>query len=293
MKNTSKGEKIFRIINYIFLTIFGMATLFPFLNIIAKSFSGNTAIMSGSVGIIPKDFQLEAYKDVLGQAQFWSSFKISVFVTVGGTVMAMLITVCTAYPLSKRGFKGRKLLLLVFVFTMLFNGGMVPNYILMKSLKLTNTIGALIFPGMLSVFNVLIMKNYFEGLPESIEEAGKIDGASDIQVLFKIILPMSLPVIATIGIFYTVGYWNNFMNSVLYITKPALKPLQAYLYDILTEANSIASGLNNVDMERAMKLSNDALISTTIVVSTLPILCIYPFVQKYFVQGITIGSVKG
>lgn len=198
----------------------------------------------------------------------------------------------TAYPLSKKHLPFIKPVLVFFVFTMLFNGGMVPTYLLIKNLGLINNIFALVLPIMLSVYNMLIIKNYYEGLPESLEEAAKIDGASNPTILLKIILPLSTPVIATIGMFYLVMYWNDYFNAMIYITAPQLKPLQLYLREMILESSQMANSLQmNIDDE--MNASPEGVRSAAVVAVTVPILIVYPFVQKYFVKGITMGSVKG
>ncbi len=289
-----KGITFFDIINMFFLLLFGVIILLPVMQVVAKAFSGEGPVIAGLVYFWPVDFQIDTVLYVLRKPEFLSSFQISAFITIVGTVIAMVLTTTAAYPLSKVKLRGRKFLLYIFVFVMLFNAGMVPNYMLFRSLKLTNTIWALIFPGTFSVFNMFITKNYFESIPESIEEAARIDGASNMQTLVQIVLPMSLPVLATITLFYGVGFWNNYMSGVLYITKPALKPLQQYLYDLVTEALNVIDATGNVaDIDSAMNLTGESVRSATILVSTVPILVLYPFLQKYFVKGITIGSVKG
>ena len=220
------GERTFETINLIVLIIIGALMLFPFLNMAAKSFSSENAILTGKVLFWPVGFQTGTYKYVMRQAQFWNSFKVSVLITLMGTAGAMIISCLTAYPLSKTWLYGRKPLLLLFVFTMLFGGGMVPSYLLMRSLGLINTIWVLFVPAMLSVYNMILLKNFFEDIPESIEESAELDGAGSLRILVSIVLPMSLPAIATIGLFYAVGFWDNYMSGLLYITKPELKPLQ-------------------------------------------------------------------
>lgn len=219
---------------------------------------------------------------------------VSVIVTIFGTLGAMFLTVMAAYPLSKPHLKGRKFFLYIFVFIMLFSAGMVPNYILFRTLHLTNTIFALIFSGMLSSFNLFLIKNYFETLPEVIEEAARIDGASNMRTFFSVVLPMSTPVLATVTLYYAVGYWSNYFAGVMYITDASLKPLQQYMFDLVTQATSLQDTTGSFsDVNQAMNVSGENIRSATIVVSTIPILCVYPFLQKYFVKGITIGSVKG
>lgn len=215
-------------------------------------------------------------------------------VTITGTIGAMLLTVMAAYPLSKPHLIGRKFFLYIFVFIMLFSAGMVPNYILFRTLHLTNTIFALIFSGMFSSFNLFLIKNYFETLPEVIEEAARIDGASNMRIFFSVVLPMSTPVLATVTLYYAVAYWSNYFAGVMYITDANLKPLQQYMFDLVTQATSLQDSSGNFgDVNQAMNVSGENIRAATIVVSTIPILCVYPFLQKYFVKGITIGSVKG
>jgi putative aldouronate transport system permease protein len=295
MADVRKKFDLFTIINIMFLCMFGVMTLLPVMNVVSKAFSGEGPVIAGQVLFWPVGFQLDTVRYVLTKPEFRNAFNNTVFVTLIGTAIAMLLTITTAYPLSKTSLRGRKFFLYIFVFVMLFNAGMVPNYILYRSLKLTNTIWALVFSGTFSVFYLFIMKNYFEALPESIEESARIDGASNFVTLYRIVLPMSLPVIATITLFYSVGFWNNYFAGVLYITSPKLKPLQQYLYDLITMALTTTDATGNIsgDINSIMNLSGENVRSATIVVSTVPILLVYPFLQKYFVKGVTIGSVKG
>lgn len=286
------GEIAFETVDIVLLIIIACLMLFPFLNMIAKSFSGENAILTGEVAFWPVDFQIGTYKYVMQQPQFWHSFLVSIIVTVIGTFGAMIISCLTAYPLSKPWLYGRKPLMFIFVFSMLFSGGMVPKFLLMRTLNLLNTIWVLILPGILSVYNMILLKNFFEEIPESIEESAELDGANSIQILFKVILPMSLPALATIGLFYAVGYWDDYMTGLLYITKPELRPLQLYLYLVVTESINVDENLS-MDMQENAALNTDAIRSVTIVLSCVPIMCVYPFVQKYFVTGLRVGSIKG
>jgi len=285
------GEKVFDIVNIVLLTILGLATLLPFMHVLAKSLSSQVAVSLGQVTFLPIDFHFGTFQYVLSQSQFINSFRISVIVTVVGTALGLILTVMAAYPLSKPKLKGRKLFLMSYIFIMLFSGGMIPNYLLFNTLGLLNTIWALIIPGLVSVFNMLLVKTFFEQLPESVEESARIDGASNVVVLFRIVLPMALPVLAAIGLFFAVHYWNGYFSAVLYITKPDLKPLQQFLYELISLSVTDAGG--DIDIERAMNSDPESIRAATIILSTLPILCLYPFLQKYFVKGITIGSVKG
>ena len=288
-KNTA-----FDYVNMFFLVIIGLITLLPVLQVFSKAMSAEGPVVAGQVTFWPIGFQLDTVWYVIGKGEFQDSFLVSAITTVVGTAIAMFITVTCAYPLSKPALVGRKPLLYLCAFCMLFGAGMVPNYILYRSLKLTNTIWALIFPGVFSVSNMFIVKNSFEALPESIEEAALIDGANNITTMVKIILPMSMPVLATMTLFYAVGYWNNYMSGVLYITRTNLRPLQQYLYGLVREAMQETDAAGNVkDIDASMNLVGESVRAATIVASTVPILVVYPFLQKYFVKGITIGSVKG
>ncbi|MCM0647574.1 carbohydrate ABC transporter permease [Clostridium swellfunianum] len=290
----SKGERIFNVINYILFTVFGFLTLFPFVNLIAKSFSSEAAVVSGMVTLLPIDFQTGTYKFVLGNKQFMNSFIVTIVITALGTLFGIIMTVITAYPLSKPRLRGRKIYLLIFIFTMLFNGGLIPTYLVMQKIKLVNKIWVLILPAMVNVFNMLIMKNYFESLPESIEESAKIDGASDFTILFRVILPLSMPVLATITLFFAVAHWNSYFNAMMYITNPKLKPLQLYLKELVTSTMDVLKqGGFNPDIESQLNVVPEAVQAASIVTATVPILCVYPFLQKYFVKGVLIGSVKG
>ncbi|MGN0802637.1 MAG: carbohydrate ABC transporter permease [Candidatus Faecivicinus sp.] len=288
----SMGERVFEGIDLLILIFLGALMLFPFLNMVAKSFSSNTAITTGKVFLWPVNFQLGTYKYVVRQSQFWNSLKVSLLITIGGTLGSMIVSCLTAYPLSKVWLYGRKGLILFFVFTMLFSGGMVPAYLLMRSLNLINTIWVLFVPFLLSVYNMILLKNFFEEIPEAVEESAQLDGAGNIRILFSIVLPMSLPAMATIGLFYAVGYWDNYMNGLLYITKPELRPLQTYLYQIVTESINIDQTLS-MDAQENAALNTEAIRAATIVLACVPIMCVYPFLQKYFVKGMRVGSVKG
>lgn len=286
-KKKTAEDWVLDIIVYTTLLFMAMVMLVPFLNVIAKAFSADWAVNSGSVSLWPKEFQLDSIQYVVTDKAFLNSFAISVFVTFAGTVCNMLMTVLAAYPLSKRHLPGMKFFTLIFVFTMLFSGGMIPNYLLMKKLNLLNNLAVLIVPTLITVYNMLLVKNYFESLPESVEESAMIDGAGKMTILFKIVLPMSTPMLATVALFYAVSHWNNYMTPLIYISKQSLKPLQLYLQEVILEAESTAM---NGD---AVNVAGENIRSATIVASVLPILVVYPFLQKYFVKGILVGSVKG
>lgn len=289
MKEKTRRISVFTVLNYAFFTLVALLCLLPYLHIIAKSFSSNTAVVSGKVAFWPVDFGLEVYKYVFQDSLFWSAFGNSMFVTVVGTLLSMVVTVFAAYPLSKPDFRGRRVILLLYVFSMLFYGGTVPIYVFMQSLGLLNTLWAIIVPFIISQYNMFVMKTFFEGLPAAIEESARIDGAGHMRILFSIVLPLSLPSLATIGLFYAVGYWNNYYHAMLFITRPEVKPMQLYLYELI----STATRVSELDPEMAMSVSSAGVQAGSILVGTLPILLLYPFAQKYFISGLTIGSVKG
>ncbi|MFA6508524.1 MAG: carbohydrate ABC transporter permease [Treponemataceae bacterium] len=286
----SKGRTFFEIINAVLLGSIGLLAVLPFVNVIAKSMSGDAAVIAGKVTVYPIDFQMDAFRFVILKSGFLNAFGVSLFVTAIGTCVSLLVTLMAAYPLSKPHFKGRKAVLLLYVFSMLFYGGMVPSYMLMKELRLINTVWAMIIPFIVVPFNLFVMKTFFESIEENIVEAAKIDGAGNFSILFRIVLPISTPVLATLGLFYAVGYWNNFYHPLLFISKQSLKPLQLYMYDVI---NSTQSASERIDTESLLNLSMESVQAATIIASTLPILLVYPFLQRHFVHGLTIGSVKG
>lgn len=281
----------FDIVNYSMFLLLGVLTLAPFLHVLAKSVSSQGAVVAGKVTFYPIGFQLDTFKMIINNSLFLNSFQVSVTVTLTGTFLSLLITCITAYPLSKPGLKGRNYFLLMYIFVMVFQGGMIPDYLLVRSLGLMDTMWALILPKMLWVFNLLIMKNYFEELPEGLEEAAKMDGASYFRILFQIIAPISMPVMATIALFYAVGYWDAYFNALLYISTPENKPLQLYLFEMITQSQKKLEEM--VNFEESMNLTTESMRSAAIIATSVPILLVYPYLQKYFVKGIVIGSVKG
>ncbi|QSF47711.1 carbohydrate ABC transporter permease [Paenibacillus tianjinensis] len=268
----------------------GVIMLLPLINVLSKAVSAEWAITSGKVGILPVGFQLDTMKEVISSSTFIRAFGVSVGVTVVGTVISILMTALTAYPLSKR-LPGIPFIMVLFIFTMLFSGGLIPNYLLMRQLHLINNLWVLILPGMISVFNLLVIKSYYESLPEALEESARIDGAKTYTILFRIILPLSMPVIATIALFYAVGFWNDYFGPMIYINDTALKTLQLYLQDVVMDAS--AANAVNKSVDDLMNMSPEGIRAATVVASTVPILFVYPFLQKYFIKGVLIGSVKG
>ncbi|MBD2846299.1 carbohydrate ABC transporter permease [Paenibacillus sp. IB182496] len=291
MRHIRAGDRVLDIVVYAWLALCALACLLPFLNVLSKSLSANWAIVSGQVGLWPVGFTFENLYFVMTDSTFLRALGVSAFVTVVGTLGAILFTAVAAYPLSKKHLPGIKPILFAYVFTMLFNGGLIPNYLLIKSLGLMNNLGALILPGLINVFNMLLMKNYYENLPESLEESAKLEGASNLRIVLRIIIPLSAPVFATISLFYAVAFWSDWFHPLLYITDPSLKPLQLYLRDIVLEASDESRLTQSID--NLLNVSPEGIRNATIIVSTLPILLVYPMLQKYFIKGILIGSVKG
>ncbi|MCY7808840.1 carbohydrate ABC transporter permease [Bacillus spizizenii] len=289
MHNTKAG-RVFDVCNILFLGGVGAITILPFLYIIAGSFATEAELAQRSFFIFPKTFTLDAYKYVFSTPTFIRSMGVSIFITVVGTAVQLFFTFTMAYPLAKRHVKGRNLLLNLVIFSMLFSGGMIPTYLVVKSLGLLDTYWALILPMAINPFNLIIIKNFFQQLPRELEESAKIDGCSEIGVFWRIALPLSKPVIATFALFYAVGIWNDFFHALLYINDSAKWPLQMVLRQVTILSDLTATNgdtmQNTVPPEQGIKLA-------VIVIATLPILAVYPFLQKYFAKGMLIGSVKG
>ena len=286
----SKGEKTFSVLNYLFLGGFALLCLFPFIHVIAQSLSSQRAIVSGEVLFLPIETTFLAYKEVFMDQDFIRAFIVSVLRTVVGTFASVFFTILLAYPLSKTYIKGRGVILFLIVFTMIFNGGMIPTFLVVRETGLLNTFWAYIIPGLISAFNVIIVKNFFQSIPQELEESAKMDGCSNLGILFKIVIPLSMPVIATISLFVAVFHWNSFFDAVLYITDSSLYPLQVYLRELI-QFNT--SGIDLKDNLEQALIANESIKAAALIASTLPILIVYPFLQKYFVTGVMIGSVKG
>lgn len=292
MKRRTVGDISLDVVIYLVLLLFAASTLLPFANVFAKAVSAEWAVISGKVGILPIDFQIDTLKFVVTSHQYVRAFLISVGVMVCGTLLSLLITAITAYPLSKKNLPGIKLVMLLFIFTMMFNGGIIPNYLLIRNLGLIDSLWALVLPALISVFNLLVIKSYYETLPESLEESARIDGARYMTILFRIILPISGPVLATIALFYAVYYWNDFFHPMLYINSTSLKTLQLYLQSIVMDADSATASMDK-SADELMNIAPEGVRAAAVIASTVPILLVYPYLQKYFIKGVMIGSVKG
>lgn len=293
-----KGKNMITGINPIALTVIyavvillTLSCLLPLINMIAISFSGSDAVAANAVGLIPKDFTLSSYTKLLDDAQFWRSTLISFERVILGVLINMFMTITMAYPLSKSKirFPAREIYMKVIIFAMLFSGGIIPLFMVVSGLHLTNTIWALVLPGAVPVFNVILLINFFKGVPSALDEAARIDGANPVKTLVSIYLPISLPALATVVLFAIVNHWNDYFSGLLYMSKASMYPLQTYIQQLSVDLTTVT------DSERLKQLSatsTRAFNAAKIVVSTIPLLVIYPFLQKYFVTGMTIGAVK-
>lgn len=291
-KRITTGEKIFYAVNYIIMTLLAFIMLFPIINVIATSFSSSRAIASGEVSLLPVEFTLSAYNSIINDGQIFRSMLNTVIITVIGTALNMISTIMAAYPISKQRLHGRKLFTWIMLFTMLFSGGMIPNFILVKSIGFMDSYLALWVPGLISVYNMIILKSFFENMPISLEEAAQIDGAGVLHILITIVLPLSTPVLATLTLFYAVGHWNNYMNALIYITSSAKQPLMLKLMQMLSNVTE-AMQRSGEGAGATEQLMPESIKAASIVVAIFPIMCIYPFLQKYFVKGVMVGSIKG
>jgi putative aldouronate transport system permease protein len=285
------SNKTFQVINYIFMTLFCLVFIYPFIYTLAVSLSDAKYILAGKVFLFPKGFTLSAYQAVLSDKSLIHSLFYTAFVTVVGVASSIIMTIMAAYPLSRTGLKGSGFIFRLFVFTMYFNGGIIPTYILVKNLGLIDTMGALILPDVIQTFLLIIMVSYFRGIPIELEEAAKVEGCSIFGILTRIIIPLAKPVIATLVIYYAVSYWNIFLQALMYIQSPTKYTLQIKLYQVL---NIFQQDLtNSLDTVSSKMVIADNLKAAMVFVTALPILFIYPWLQKYFVKGVTIGAIKG
>lgn len=270
------------------LLLMSITILYPVLHVLAVSFSNNNNVVRGEVGIIPIRPNLEAYRYMFRYNLLGSGFKNSLFILIVGTSINLLMTMMTAYPLAKKSLIGRRFFMLMITFTMMFSGGLIPNYIVIVKLGLVDSLWSLILPGCVSAYNMIIMKNFFEALPAELNEAARIDGMSEMKILFKIVVPLSLPSLCTIGLFYGVGHWNAYFNATIYLNSRSRWPLQVVLRNLLE--NAVTS---EIDYGDSATLPVEPLKMAVVVFTTAPIVILYPFIQKYFVKGALVGSIKG
>lgn len=276
----------------IILVILAAVAIFPFYQVILLSFADTVSYASHPLYLLPYAFDLTGYKTIFHDKGFFSSVGVSLFITVVGTFINMFLSVTGAYVLSRKQLAGRRIFLGMIVFTMLFSGGMIPTYLVVKGLGLVNTVWAMILPSAISTYYLIIMKNYFSSLPDSLLEAARLDGANEAVILARIILPISLPFMATFFLFYAVERWNEWYLANLYVSKASLYPLQIYLRNVLISMSNTLNDIAKQLLQKDQQVNSTAVQMAAIVVTTAPILCVYPFVQKHFVKGIMVGGIK-
>lgn len=287
------GSRFFDCFNYVFLTLFAMITVAPLLYVLGASFATEYEIATRPMFIIPQDVSLDAYEYIFSSNTLLRAFGNSVLITSCGTAINLFFTCTMAYALSKRQLRGRNFFLNMVIFSMFFSGGMIPGYLLISGLKMINTYWSVLLPGAISAYNMMIVKNFFQGIPQELEESGRIDGCNDIMALVRIVLPLSLPVLATFGLFYAVGHWNAYFSAMIYMTGAREKwPLQVILRELILLSEATAGDLANLD-PNFVEPPKQSIKMAIIVVSTVPIMCVYPFLQKYFVKGVMVGALKG
>jgi len=280
---TSLGSKLFDGFNVTFLSLFSLFSFMPFLYVVITSFSTSTTI-------IPTTFSLEAYRYIFSASTFTQSLKVSIFLTFFGTLFQLIMTSLMAYSLSHKHLPGRNLVILMVLFTMLFSGGMIPTYFVVKSTGLLNSLAALIIPSAISAFNLIILKNFFQSIPEELKESARIDGSHELGLLFKIVMPLSLPALATFALFYAVGIWNQYFNAILYLTDASKYPVQVILRQVIILTQGTIGDTSEIE---AVTYYGNSIKMAVIVIATVPIMIVYPFLQKHFAKGVLLGSVKG
>ncbi len=286
----SKGEKAFSVCNHILLALLALSTVYPFLYVLSASISSGDAVVTGRVMFWPVDLTFDAYKQVLKENSLWMAYANTIFYTLAGTVVNVVFTIFGAYPLSKKRLLGRGAIGFFIAFTMLFSAGMIPFYLNLRELGLINTRTAIIFAFAISTFNVVILRSFFQSIPEDLEEAAKVDGATDAQVLWRIVLPLSKPSLAAISLFYAINRWNGYFWAMVILKDEDKIPLQVLLNKLVVSMKPTEDMMMTSDVAA---FSQETVIYATIVLSVVPIVAVYPFIQKYFVKGVMIGSIKG
>lgn len=277
---------IFDVINVLIMIIVCILMIYPFIYLLIISISPISEVMKSNIILIPKKISFDSYKYVLRYAGVGSAYKVTIFITVVGTLISLIMTALGAYVLTIKDLPGRNLFLTLVIITMIFNGGLIPSYMVVKQLHMINQVWALIIPNAINTFWMIVMRNFFQSIPVSLSESARIDGCSEYKILLKIILPLSLPIIATLALFYAVSLWNTYFNAILYINSKKLQPLQVLIRSMYDQ------GSQGVQSD-TLPPPAETIRAATIMIATLPILCIYPFLQKYFAQGIMVGAVKG
>ena len=291
---TGGKDKLYYGVGYVIVALLTLIVLYPILYVIAASFSGSNAVAEGRVWLWPVEFSLEAYKTIFDYDALWIGYRNTILYTLGGTLLNVAMALICAYPMSRKDLPGRKVLNFFFAFTMMFGGGLIPSYILVKSLGLINTPWALIIPGAMSVYNMIVARTFIQSsIPSELLEASIVDGCDDFKYFFKIVLPLSKPIIAVLVLWHAVGHWNSYFEAFLYLTEEKLYPLQIFLREILVEDKVDTTMVMNVNDAMQMQNLKRLMKYASIVVSTVPLFAFYPFVQKHFVKGVMVGSVKG
>ena len=285
------SEKFVSRFAVVFMTILSLLAILPVLHVVSKAVSKGIYVTAGQVYFWPRGFQLETVRYILFETRFFSALKNTLIVTFAGTAISLFTSITTAYPLSKPTFRGRKVVSLLYVFSMVFFGGIIPAYMVVKKLGLLDTYAGMILPFAIVQFNMFIVKNYFEGLPESIEESAMIDGAGDIRILVSIVCPMSTPVIATVGLLYAINYWNNYFHAMMYTSSTNMQTLQVYLYNLIQGGSGYLENMTGGTL--TTNITPEGLTAAAVSLSIIPIVALYPLVQRFLIKGITIGSVKG
>lgn len=293
-KHYDLSDRIFYFSINVLLTLFFLIVLYPCIYVISASFSAGTAVQSGKVILFPVDFSLEGYKTVFHTYTVWLGFRNSLFYTIVGTSINIVMTMITAYCLSRDDLPGRNFIMLLFTFTMFFNGGMIPNYILIQKLGFLNTVWALLIPGAIGIYNLIVARTFIKNtIPSELLEAAQIDGCSDIMYFIRIVLPLSKAIIAVLVLFYGVRHWNSYFNAMIYLHNKNLYPLTLFLREILMADQIDPSTVTDPELQAQLAQSAGVIKYALIVISMIPILFIYPFIQRYFVKGVMIGSIKG
>ena len=294
MKPHSTADRVFDICNYILLTLVLIVVLYPLYFVVIASFSDPMAVLGGKVIWKPVGFSLEAYGMVFKDSQVLTGYRNTIGYTLAGTALNMVLSICAAYPLSRRQLRGKGFVMGLLVFTMFFSGGLIPTYITISRMGLLNTFAVMILPTAISVYNVMIMRTFFaNSIPYDLEEAAHVDGASHLRTLASVILPLSKPILAVMVLYYAIAHWNSYFNALIYLSDQDRYPLQLVLRTILIQSQSSEESMINVQGTFNRVLMSETMKYALIIVASVPVLCLYPFLQKYFVQGIMIGSVKG
>ncbi|MEH7119973.1 carbohydrate ABC transporter permease [Neobacillus vireti] len=293
-KLKSKEDKIFDAINFIFLTLICLAVLYPLYFVVIASISNPDLVYNGSVWLLPKEITFEGYKRIFSDPKIWLGYKNTIIYTVLGTAIQVSLTLMAAYALSRKDLYGKSFFMLMILFTMFFSGGLIPTYLVVKDLGMLNTMWAMIIPKAIAVWNLIVARSFFESsIPNELLEAGKIDGCSNTKFFLKIVLPLSKPIIAVMVLFYAVGNWNSYFDALIYLNDESLYPLQLILRNILIQNQLSVQMLSDLDNLAAQQHVGEIIKYGVIIVAAIPLLIVYPFVQKYFVKGVLIGGVKG